>query len=231
MSWVVQARRVARRRRASEARSAAGRSFSRVEGSRCRRRRGGLLAGGARPDGRIRFPPFPGGEAAAVCDGIAQHGLLAVGPEWGAHFWHLGQKWVPVSCEGDLFDWSSADGAGIAAVAVYLVLDLEVSAHAFRIDVIGYGGAAELDGATQDFVQGGAQKSQFGAGEAAGLARGTDGGAEERLVCVDITDAVEQGLIEQRGLDRRSSRVKEGDEVWERDGEWFGGRDRSRKKL
>ena len=45
---------------------------------------------------------------------------------------------------------------------------------------------------------------------------------EEGLVGIDVPDSVEQRLIQQRGLDRRLSLAKEGDEVFEADGEWFG---------
>jgi len=87
--------------------------------------------------------------------------------------------------------------------AVDLVFDLEVAAHALRINVVGDGRAAEFDGSAQDGLQGGAQADEFGASEAASLAARTDAGAEERLVGVDVANAVEQRLVQQRGLDRR----------------------------
>ena len=55
----------------------------------------------------------------------------------------------------------------------------------------------------------------------AATAGGTDGGAEERLVGVDVADAVKEGLVEQSGLDWGAARVKEGDEAGEGDGEGF----------
>ena len=73
----------------------------------------------------------------------------------------------------------------------------------------------------EDFDQGGAEAGEFVAGEAAGVAGGTDAGVEERLVGVDVADAVEEGLVEQRGLDGGLAVAEEGDEVFERDGEGF----------
>ena len=121
--------------------------------------------------------------------------------------------------EGDAADGGCADEAGLAGAPVDLVPELEEAAGALGVDVVGDGGAAEADGVAEDFDQRGAQAGQLGAGEAGGLAGGADGGAEERLVGVDVADAVEQGLVEQRGFDGRAARMEEGDEVCEGDGE------------
>ena len=51
--------------------------------------------------------------------------------------------------------------------------------------------------------------------------RGADAGAEEGFVGVDVADAVEQGLVEQRGFDGGLAAAEEGDEVFEGDGEGF----------
>ena len=123
--------------------------------------------------------------------------------------------------EGDAADGGCADEAGLAGAPVDAVFQLKEAARAVGIDVIGDGGASELDGVAENIDKRGAQAGEFGAGEARGLAGGTDGGAEERLVGVDVADAVEEGLVEQRGLDGRAARVEEGDEVFEGDGEGF----------
>ena len=121
--------------------------------------------------------------------------------------------------EGDAADRGGADEAGLAGAPVDAVLELEEAAGAFGIDVVGDGGAAEADGVAEDFDERGAQAGQFGAGEAGGLAGGTDGGAEEALVGVNVADAVEEGLVEQRGLDGGAAGVEESDEIGEGDGE------------
>jgi len=121
--------------------------------------------------------------------------------------------------EGDAADGRGADEAGLAGAPVDAVLELEEAARTIGIDVVGDGGAAEPDGVAEDLDERGAQAGQLGAGETGGLASGAEAGAEERLVGVDVADAVEERLIEQRGLDRRAARMEERDEVGERDGE------------
>ena len=73
----------------------------------------------------------------------------------------------------------------------------------------------------EDFDEGGAESGEFCASETTGVAGGADAGVEECLVGVDVADAVEQGLVEQRGLDGTAAMAEEGDEVFERDGEGF----------
>ena len=123
--------------------------------------------------------------------------------------------------EGDAADGGGADEAGLAGAPVDLVPELEEAAGALGIDVVGDGGAAKPDGVAEDLDERGAQAGQFGAGEAGGLAGGAKAGAEEGFVGVDVADAVQERLVEQRGLDRRAARMEEGDEVCERDGEGF----------
>ena len=66
-----------------------------------------------------------------------------------------------------------------------------------------------------------AEAGQLVAGEAAGVAAGADSGVVEGLVGVDVADAVEEGLVEERGLDGGLAVAEERDEVFERDGEGF----------
>ncbi len=73
----------------------------------------------------------------------------------------------------------------------------------------------------EDFLQRGAEAGEFVAGEASGVAAGADAGVVEGLVGVDVADAVEEGLVEERGLDGGLAVAEEGDEVFERDGEGF----------
>ena len=44
-----------------------------------------------------------------------------------------------------------ADAAGLVLAGVDAVLELEEAGYAFGVDVVGDGGAAELDGAFEDF--------------------------------------------------------------------------------
>ena len=53
------------------------------------------------------------------------------------------------------------------------------------------------------------------------MAARADPGVVEGLVGVDVADAVEEGLVEERGLDGGLAVAEEGDEVFERDGQGF----------
>ena len=123
--------------------------------------------------------------------------------------------------EGDALDGGSADEAGLASALVDLVAELEEAADAIGVDIIRHGGAAEFDRLAQDFDKRSAQPGELDAGEARGLPARADMGEEEGLVGVDVADTVEEGLIEQRGLDGRTAVAEEGDEVCEGDGEGF----------
>jgi hypothetical protein len=121
----------------------------------------------------------------------------------------------------DAFDWCVADAAGLAGAGVDVVMELEEAGYAVGIHVVGDGGAAQLDGFAQDFLQGFAEAGQFGAGETSGLAEGTDAGVEESFISVDVAYSVEKRLVEQGGFDGGFAIVEEGDEVFEGDGEGF----------
>lgn len=123
--------------------------------------------------------------------------------------------------EGDALDGCAADAAGFAGALVDPVAELKEAAHAVCVDVIGDRGAAELDRLFEDCDEASAQLGEFVAREACGLARGANAGAEEGFVSVDVADAVQQGLVEQRGFDGRLAVMEERDEVLERDGERF----------
>jgi hypothetical protein len=53
------------------------------------------------------------------------------------------------------------------------------------------------------------------------VAEGSDAGVEQSFVSVDVSYAVEEGLVEKRGFDGRFAVAEESDEVFERDGEGF----------
>ena len=71
-------------------------------------------------------------------------------------------------------------------------------------------------------MQGCVEAVELGAGEAACLAAWADASAEEALIGVDVADAVEDGLVEQRSLDGELASFEEvGESVWG-DGGGFG---------
>ena len=121
----------------------------------------------------------------------------------------------------EALDGGAAGEAGLAGAEVDAVLELEEAADAVGIDVVGDGGAAELNGVGEDVDKSLAEAGEFGAGEAAGVAAGTDAGVEEALVGVDVADAVEQALVQQRGFNGGAAAPEEGIEIFLRDIKWF----------
>jgi len=113
------------------------------------------------------------------------------------------------------FDRRSADEAGLAGAHVDAVFQLEEAADAVGVDVVGDGRPAEFYGVGEDGDERVAEAAEFSAGKQRGQTAGTDAGAEEGLVGVDVPDAVEQGLVEQRGLDGSAAFAEEGDEVFQ----------------
>ena len=73
--------------------------------------------------------------------------------------------------------------------------------------------------ASQDGSGGRRGGGRAGSREASGDAGGADSGAEEALVGVDVADAVQQILVEERGLDRELAAAEERGEVVGGDGE------------
>jgi hypothetical protein len=117
----------------------------------------------------------------------------------------------------DALDWRLADAAGLAGAGVDAVFELEEASDAVGVDVVGDGGAPELDGVFEDVAEGVAETGELGAGEATGVPTRADAGAEECFVGVDIADAVEERLVEQGGLDGGLATAKEADEVFKGD--------------
>src|ERR1700712_2730427 len=100
----------------------------------------------------------------------------------------------------DAFDGGGADAAGLAGAAVDVVVELKEAGYAVGVYIVGDGGAAQFDRLGEDLDKGRAEAAEFGPGETAGVAERTNAGMEEGLVGVDVADAVEQALVEQRGL-------------------------------
>ena len=121
--------------------------------------------------------------------------------------------------DADLFERCGADHAGLAGAAVDLVLELEEAADAVGVDIVGNGGAAELDGVRQHRCSAHAEPREFVAGEpAAALRRGRMPARKRALVGVDVADAVQHGLVQQGGLDGVLAPAEELREVFEGDG-------------
>jgi len=126
------------------------------------------------------------------------------------------------SGEYDPLDRCTADLAGLAGAEVDAMFKLEKAAHSVGVYVVGDGGTAQGDCVLQDFLQSRVEAHELGAPDAAGHAAGADAGAEEAFVGVDVADAVEQRLVEQRGLDGQLAAAEELGEVFRSDGGGFG---------
>ena len=96
------------------------------------------------------------------------------------------------SADDRALDGRTADAAGLAGATVRVMMELKEAGDSVGIYVVGYGGATELNGLSENFEKGFAKASQLGAGEAAGLAGWANAGVEERFVSVDVADAMKQ---------------------------------------
>lgn len=145
-------------------------------------------------------------------------------------FWNLRKGIILKTVDGQLFltlwaemgasagyqnsaDWGLACTAGLAGAEVDAMLQLEESADAVRIHIIGYRGTAEADGVLKHGLQSEAQALELSAGESTGAAAGTDAGAEEAFIGINVAYAGEQGLVEQSRLDGQLSTPKKGCEL------------------
>ena len=139
--------------------------------------------------------------------------MLAVGAVVGA-----------AAGEDDALDGRFADEAGFSEALIDAVLELEEAADAVGVDIIGDRGAAEPDGAFEDFAQGEAEALEFISSQAPSRSARPNAGAEETLVGVDVADAGEEGLVEQSGFDGEFAAAKEGGEGFGLDLEGLGAR-------
>ena len=122
------------------------------------------------------------------------------------------------SADRELFERSLADGAFFTGTPVHLVLQLKEATNAIGIDIIRHRGSAELDGLRQHLLQRGVQASKLIAREAARRSARTNACTEESLICVDVADAVQDRLVQQRGLDRDLAATEELRELIRGDG-------------
>ena len=91
--------------------------------------------------------------------------------------------------------------AGESGAQVDAVFELEEAARPIDVNVITDRGATQLDSVFENPNESQPQAFEFGLGQLASQATRTYAGAKEALVGVDVTDAGEQLLVEQGGLD------------------------------
>ena len=101
-------------------------------------------------------------------------------------------------------------------VEIDFVFQLKESFRPPDVHVVGHGGAAERDGFPQYRLDRAVQALQFLAGEPASLTSGTDAGAKQAFIGIDIAHTMEKFLVQQRRLDGGSTAAKERAKVVER---------------
>jgi len=115
-------------------------------------------------------------------------------------------------------DWRLAHPARLARTRINMMAKLKETGDSIGIHIVRHGRTAKLDGFGEDFDERGAESCKFRAGQLAGMASRANPSMEEGLVSVDIADAMEQRLVQQRGFNRCLALAEEGDKLFETDG-------------
>src|SRR5262245_6684573 len=114
----------------------------------------------------------------------------------------------PASGHDDLLDPGFADQAGLAFASVGAVLELEETFLAIGVDVIRNGRPTCGDRLRKYFAQSDSKSLQLAGSQRVGTAAWPHSRAEKSLVGIDVSDAVQQRLIQQQRLDRRLAAMK-----------------------
>lgn len=100
------------------------------------------------------------------------------------------------SADHDFLDRRLAAPARLAFAAIGAMLNLEKAGFAIGIHVIRDGRSARGNRRTKDFLQRGVQLAQLGFGKRIGAAARPDVRAEQRLIGIDISDSVQELLVQ-----------------------------------
>lgn len=124
--------------------------------------------------------------------------------------------------EHNPFDWRSALGARFARAVVDAVEFLELPRDSIGIAVIAQGAAAMAQGAAKHRFDRTIETGDLRGGQLVGNGQRMDAGGEERFVGVDVSQAGNDRLIEQRVFDRTSGAGKLAAELAGRQVQWLG---------
>jgi len=119
--------------------------------------------------------------------------------------------------ETDALDGRSANVAGLISAAEDLHFEMMPALAAAGVKVIPEAGAAVAEGEFEGFADAGVEARDTRLRERIGGAFRADAADEERLVRVDITDAGDGRLIEQRRLHRGRTALEESVEIGRRE--------------
>ena len=101
------------------------------------------------------------------------------------------------------------------------MLQLEKSFFSGSIHIVGDRRAAESDCLSQDRLDGDPQSFEFLCGEAASLASRANAGAKQTFIRINVADAMEKLLIQQRGFYGSSTPTKQRTKRVCRDLQWL----------
>src|SRR5579872_2456417 len=101
------------------------------------------------------------------------------------------------TAEDHSLDRRLADQAGEPRSQIHIVLKLEEALSSFGVHVIGNRRSSGPDRLMQHFLQRGMQAIELRALQSSCLPAGTNASAEQRLIRVNVPNAVQQLLIEQ----------------------------------
>jgi hypothetical protein len=99
--------------------------------------------------------------------------------------------------DNDFLDRSLALYAGFAFAAIGAVLDLKKAGLAIGIHIVRDGRPASGNRQLQDFLQRGKQLAQLGFRQCVGSPTGSDVGAKQRFIGINVPHAVQQLLVQE----------------------------------
>ncbi len=107
----------------------------------------------------------------------------------------------PAAAKNDPANWRLAIQAWLTRAQVDFVFQLKKSTSAVRIHIVGNRGATESNRFSQYCLDRGMQSSHFRDTQSASPTTGSNSGAKQTLVGVDVADPMQECLIQERGLD------------------------------
>ncbi len=115
----------------------------------------------------------------------------------------------PPATDGNLLDRRLALETGFTLASVSAMPKLEKSLFAVSINIIGNRRTSSADGLLQYLLQRGMQLVEFSPRQRVGASPGTHACANQALIRVDVSHAMQEFLIQQRGLDWRLTAMKQ----------------------
>lgn len=116
------------------------------------------------------------------------------------------------ACNDDAPDGGLAAWAGFSFAVVNAMVMLVIAGNTVGIEEIGNGRTAEGDGLTENFLEFGIEDFDLIGLQVRTTLSGMNFGAPQAFVGVNISDAANDGLIEEQGFNVGAPTVDQGDE-------------------